>query len=95
MGTIGRRGYKRPKQEFTEDAIQQVLAKEYMTNPKYVAYNLHIFPWESDFLICTRAGYWYEVEIKISLADFKNTRQTNTMCLRTAHGIVVLENAIG
>lgn len=78
MGTIGRRGYKRPKQEFTEDAIQQVLAKEYMTNPKYVAYNLHIFPWESDFLICTRAGYWYEVEIKISLADFKNDQKHKT-----------------
>jgi len=63
---------KRSPLKFTEDYIQQVLERRYMTNPLYVAFNLHVFPWESDFLLCTKAYYWYEVEIKISLSDFKN-----------------------
>ncbi len=43
----------------------------YLTNPKYVVNNLRIFMWESDFAACTRAGYWYEVEVKVSRADFR------------------------
>lgn len=57
---------------YTEAYIQQILARDFMTHPKYVLYNLYVFGWESDFLFCTTSGYWYEVEIKISLADFKN-----------------------
>lgn len=70
MGVIGKRNT--PKDWYTEYHIQQVLARDYMTHSKYTCYNLHIFDWESDFLFCTQAGYWHEVEIKISLADFKN-----------------------
>ena len=33
--------------------------------------NLYVFEWESDFLLKTKSGYWYEAEIKISLSDFK------------------------
>ena len=33
--------------------------------------NLYVFGWESDFLLKTKSGYWYEAEIKISLSDFK------------------------
>lgn len=71
MGIL-KRTKKLQKEDFSESLIQKVLTKEYMTHPKYILYNLHVFPWESDFLFCTQAGYWHEVEIKISIADFKN-----------------------
>lgn len=74
MGVIGKRyrGEKLTKEDFTEYEIQRILCRDYMTHPKYVLFNLYIFDWESDFLFCTQAGYWHEVEIKISLSDFKN-----------------------
>ena len=58
--------------QLTEQKIQRILRFQYMTNPRYVAENLFVFKWESDFLFKTRSGYWYEVEIKISFSDFKN-----------------------
>ncbi|MDD6552130.1 MAG: hypothetical protein PUF37_00885 [Prevotellaceae bacterium] len=70
METIGKKNL--PKEWFSEYHIQQVLGRDYMSHPKYVLYNLEIFGWESDFLACTQSGYWYEVEIKISMADFRN-----------------------
>lgn len=85
MGTL-KRTKKLQTEDFSESVIQKVLTKEYMTNPKYVLYNLYVFPWESDFLFCTRAGYWHEVEIKISFADFKNEfkhKQTKYHILKT------------
>lgn len=74
MGTIGKRGKttKLTKKDFSEYFIQQVLAKDFMTNPKYEIFNLYVYDWESDFLLITKAGYSYEVEIKISLEDFMN-----------------------
>ena len=60
---------------FTEQSILERLRYGYMSNPAYVIANLFIFSWESDFLLKTKAGYWYEVEVKISRADFKNDRR--------------------
>lgn len=51
------------------DIIER-LNRIYLTNPKYVVNNLHVFIWESDFAACTRSGYWHEVEVKVSRADF-------------------------
>ena len=59
------------KFDYTEEGIRSVLNLEYLSNPKYLLHNLYVFGWESDYLAKTNAGYWYEVEIKISLADFK------------------------
>lgn len=70
MGMINKQ--PTPKEWYDEYNIQDVLDAELISNPKYTCRNLYIFDWESDFLACTRAGYWHEVEIKISLADFKN-----------------------
>lgn len=50
--------------------IVTVLNRFYLTNPKYLISNLYVFGWESDYLALTRSGYWYEVEVKISRADF-------------------------
>lgn len=59
------------KEQVTEQLLQQYL-RGWKSNPKYIVENLYVFDWESDMLIKTRSGYWYEVECKISLADFKN-----------------------
>lgn len=59
------------KEQITEQLLQQHL-RGLKSNPKYIVENLYVFGWESDMLIKTRSGYWYEVECKISLADFKN-----------------------
>ena len=59
------------KEQVTEQLLQQHL-RGWKSNPKYIVENLYVFDWESDMLIKTRSGYWYEVECKISLADFKN-----------------------
>lgn len=34
--------------------------------------NTYVFHWESDFFCISSSGYVYEIEIKISRADFKN-----------------------
>ena len=57
---------------FTESNIQKRLAVQYMTNPQYTLAGLYVFGWESDFLCKTKSGYWYEVEIKLTRADFLN-----------------------
>lgn len=59
------------KEQVTEQLLQQHL-RGWKSNPKYIVENLYVFDCESDMLIKTRSGYWYEVECKISLADFKN-----------------------
>lgn len=56
---------------YTEKNIRRVLNAQYLSNPRYLLHNLYVFGWESDFLVSTKAMYWYEVEIKISLSDFK------------------------
>lgn len=74
---MGTRGSK-SKSKLSEKRIQEVLEQYYMSQPYYILTNLYVFAWESDFLIKTKAGYWYEVEIKISLADFKNDAKNKT-----------------
>lgn len=59
------------KEQVTEQLLQQHL-RGWKSNPKYIVENLYVFGWESDMLIMTRSGFWYEVECKTSLADFKN-----------------------
>lgn len=59
------------KEQITEQLLQQYL-RGWKSNPKFIVENLYVFDWESDMLIKTRSGYWYEVECKISFADFKN-----------------------
>jgi hypothetical protein len=55
----------------TEKTIQESL-KNQISQPRFSLKNLYVFGWESDLLLLTNSGYWYEYEIKISRADFKN-----------------------
>lgn len=71
MGTKNKQTPILTKEQVTEQLLQQHL-RGWKSNPKYIVENLYVFDWESDMLIKTRSGYWYEVECKISFADFKN-----------------------
>ena len=59
------------KTELTEQKIQEAL-NHFFASEKYNIDGLFVFSWESDKLLKTRAGYYYEFEIKITRADFKN-----------------------
>lgn len=69
-------GTKRKQTLLTKEQVSELLLQQHLrgwkSNPKYIVENLYVFGWESDMLIKTRSGYWYEVECKISFADFKN-----------------------
>ena len=59
------------KKDINESYIQKRLLSGWKSTHQYVMENLYVFDWESDFLLKTKSGYWYEAEIKISLSDFK------------------------
>ena len=61
------------KTSLTEQTIQRVLSGFFATNSvRYNIDGLYVFAWESDKLLKTKAGYYYEFEIKISRSDFKH-----------------------
>lgn len=60
--------------EYTETSIQDGL-RCFMSSPRFFLRNMYVFGWESDVLILTNSGYWYEIEIKISRADFHNDQK--------------------
>lgn len=59
------------KKDINKSYIQKRLLSGWKSTHQYVMENLYVFDWESDFLLKTKSGYWYEAEIKISLSDFK------------------------
>lgn len=71
MGTKSKQTPLLTKEQVSELLLQQYL-RVWKSNHTYIVENLYVFDWESDMLIKTRSGYWYEVECKISFADFKN-----------------------
>lgn len=60
--------------KFTENFIQKSLYINFLSpsTKKYEMFNLFVYGWESDYLAITKSNYVYEVEIKISHADFLN-----------------------
>jgi hypothetical protein len=57
----------------TEERIQELLhlRRPLLTSPKYEAYNVFLYGWESDYVAFSKNGYVYEAEIKISRSDFQ------------------------
>jgi hypothetical protein len=49
--------------------IQRAIQAKYNTH-LYELYNSYVFEWECDFFSITKSGYCYEVEIKLSRADY-------------------------
>lgn len=58
------------KEQVTEQLLQQHL-RGWKSNPKYIVENLYVFDLESDMLIKTRSGYWYEGEAVAGFKKFK------------------------
>lgn len=54
-----------------EYKIQEILLK-HLHSHKYKLTNSYIYDWESDFFSQTCSGYYQEIEIKTTRADFKN-----------------------
>jgi len=65
---------KNPDFAFSEKYIQQCLYRGFLSpsSKKYEMFNLFVFEWESDYLAITKSDYVYEIEIKISRADYFN-----------------------
>ena len=60
MGVKGNRNTEiKEKSILTETKIQDVL-KHQLSKPRFCLNNLYVFNWESDVLILTQSGYWYE-----------------------------------
>ena len=75
MGVQGKRGQKKEVKKYTEKDIQDILTYRFMSGvngARYHMENLYVYRWESDFLYVTKAGYVYEIEIKVSHSDFVN-----------------------
>jgi hypothetical protein len=56
-----------------ENKIQSLLRSKYNQTSKIIIENIYFFryDWESDVFIVKTNGYIYEIEIKISVSDFK------------------------
>jgi hypothetical protein len=56
-----------------ETKLQRLIRSKYHQTSKIIIENIYFFSydWESDVFIVKNNGYIYEVEIKISLSDFK------------------------
>lgn len=65
-------GTRHPKEpiRWTEALMQQKLLS-FRSTPRYVLQNLFVFGWESDLLFLSKSGFWTELEIKVSRADFR------------------------
>jgi hypothetical protein len=57
-------------EKINEKEIQNRLKRKFDSH-KYIRSNSYVFDWESDFFSKTASGYFQEIEIKISLSDFK------------------------
>lgn len=74
MGVLGKRNAE--PVVWTEHLVLDKV-KNFISSPKYVMNNLYVFHhcWESDYCAFTKSDYIYEIEVKISRADFKNDKK--------------------
>lgn len=90
----GQRGNSRVKvRQHTEESIQKALwlRKPILTNPQYEMFNLMLYAWESDYLAISKGGRVYEVEIKVSHADFLNEAKNKEKKMQLLGGTIVTE----
>lgn len=62
-----------PATALTEGSIQDLLENYFSLHSRdsYLARNIFVFDWESDYFLINKRGYTTEIEIKISKSDFK------------------------
>lgn len=56
--------------EYTERGILDILNRQFLVSPRWIINNLYVYNLESDYLAITRSMYAYEVEVRISSADY-------------------------
>ncbi len=94
MGIRGQRGKPRVMvRKHTEESIQKALwmRKPILRNPQYEMFNLMLYAWESDYLAITKSGRVYEVEIKVSHADFLNEAKHKEKKMQLLGGLIMTE----
>lgn len=94
MGMRGQRGKSRVAvRQHTEESIQKALwmRKPILRNPQYEMFNLMVYAWESDYLAITKGGRVYEVEIKVSHADFLNEAKRKEKKMQLLGGSIMTE----
>ena len=74
--------------KLTEGIIQERLIKAYRNDCHLMIPNLYIFDWESDIFKQLKSGYTEEIEIKISIADFKADKNKVEKHKRIQTGLV-------
>lgn len=70
MGTKSKQAPLLTKEQVSELLLQQYL-RGWKSNHTYIVENLYVFDRESDMLIKTRSGYWYEGEAVAGFKKFK------------------------
>ena len=70
MGTKSKQAPLLTKEQVSELLLQQYL-RGWKSTPTYIVETLYVFDWESDMLIKTRSGYWYEGEAVAGFKKFK------------------------
>ena len=94
MGMRGQRGKSRVAvRQHTEESIQKALwmRKPILRNPQYEMFNLMVYAWESDYLAITKGGRVYEVEIKVSHADYLNEAKHKEKKMQLLDGSIITE----
>ena len=56
--------------EYAERGILDILDRRFLVSPRWIINNSYVYNRESDYPAITRSMYAYEVEAKISLADY-------------------------
>lgn len=68
MGTRGKRG---EVFKFTEPVMMEKLESHFGKSSVITWQHMHLFHWESDYLMKTTAGLWTEIEVKVSMDDYR------------------------
>lgn len=81
--TMGVRGKRGETFKFTEAFVLERLNGCFLRDPQYAWDHIRLFHWESDHVVKTRAGVWHEVEVKVSMADFRRdfAEKTEKHCI--------------
>lgn len=72
------------KTTISEHHLQEAV-RSLFSNHRYVLVNSYVFNWESDLFSVTKTGTVYEVEIKISKADYKKDFEKDKHLLFQSH----------
>lgn len=71
LSDVAEKKIVQPKIKVDAGMIDKSLYSHYMHTAMRIS-NVYVYAWESDFFVLSNAGYTYEIEIKVSRADYFN-----------------------